>query len=168
MNNNKISKSNRILHPKNWPSHLEYINIMKYPKNIPKKLYIKNVKIKLINDENHICNGQYGLYALNKIQKFDILGEYTGKISSTGGRYVAGFRNLEYTNNYGVDAQDSGNELRFINDYRNIKNKANTILKNAYIDKRPKILVVATDNIQEDEELLLDYGIGYYNSFIKK
>ena len=168
MNNNKISKSNRILHPKNWPSHLEYINIMKYPKNIPKKLYNKNVKIKLIDNENHICNGQYGLYALNKIEKFDVVGEYTGKISTTGGRYVAGFKNLEYTNNFGVDAQESGNELRFINDYHNINVKPNTILKNVYIDKRPKILVVAIEDIEEDEELLLDYGLGYYNSFIKK
>ena len=166
--NNKIYKANKILHPKNWPTHLEYINIMKYPKNIPKKLYIKNVKIKLIDDENHICNGQYGLYASNKIEKFDILGEYTGNISSNGGRYVAGFKNLEYTNNYGVDAQNSGNELRFINDFRNINIKPNTILRNAYIDKRPKILIVATDDIEENEELLLDYGTDYYNSFIKK
>ena len=169
MDNKSVSKSNnKILHPKNWPSNIEYINIMKYPKNIPKKLFIKNVKIKLINDENHICNGEYGLYAINKIKKFQILGEYTGKITSTGGRYVAGFKNLEYTNNFGVDAQDSGNELRFINDYRNINTKPNTILENTYIDKRPKILVIATDDIDEDEELLLDYGTGYYNSFIKK
>lgn len=160
--------NNKIFHPKNWPAHLEYINIMKYPKYIPKKLYNKNVKIKLIDDENHICSGQYGLFAFNKIQKFDVLGEYTGVISTNGGRYVAGFKNLEYTNNFGVDAQESGNELRFINDYRNINVKPNTILKNVYIDKRPKILVVATEDIEEDEELLLNYGLGYYNSFLKK
>ena len=35
MNNKLVSKSNiKILHLKNWPSKIEYINIMKYPKNI--------------------------------------------------------------------------------------------------------------------------------------
>lgn len=169
MNNNKsISKYSKILHPKNWPLHLEYINIMKYPKTIPKKLFIKNVKIKCIENKNHICYGQYGLYANYKIEKYDVLGEYTGYVTNTGGRYVAGFKNLDYTNNYGIDAENSGNELRFINDYRNIGIKPNTILKNSFIDKRPKILVIATENINEDEEILLDYGKGYYNCFIKK
>ena len=105
MNNKSVSKSkNKILDPKNWPSKIEYINIMKYPKYIPKKLFIKNVKIKKIDNNNHICNGQFGLYAVNKINIYDVIGEYTGIITNKGGRYVAGFRNLEYINNYGVDA----------------------------------------------------------------
>lgn len=154
-------------YPKNWPTEIEYINFMHYKKGVVKKPFIRNVKIKLIDDINHILNGEYGLFAENKIEKFDVLGEYTGVITSNGGRYVAGFKGLEKTNNYGVDAQKAGNELRFINDYRNINDKPNTILKNTFIDRRPKILVVALDNIEPDQEILLDYGEGYYNCFIK-
>tara|TARA_Y100000813_G_scaffold194440_1_gene174818 strand:- start:264 stop:743 length:480 start_codon:yes stop_codon:yes gene_type:complete len=153
-------------YPKNWPPEIEYINFMHYKKSVPRKPFIKNVKIKIIDDEKHILKGEYGLFAENKLEKYQVLGEYTGIISSNGGRYVAGFNGLEKTNYFGIDALKAGNELRFINDYRNIKNDANVILKNTYIDKRPKILVVVKEDIEPDEEILLDYGNDYYNCYI--
>ena len=56
--------------------------------------------------------------------------------------------------------------MRFIYDYLNIGQKPNTILKNTIIDRRPKILVVATEDIEIGEELLMDYGIEYNKAFI--
>ena len=151
--------------PKNWPSNIQYIHFMDYNKNFPKKSFIKKVLIQKINNENHILNGEYGLFASEKINKFDVLGEYTGLISKNEGKYVASFKgfNIEM---FGVDAEKAGNELRFINDYHNIELKPNTILKNTIIDRRPKILVVATEDIDINQELLMDYGDEYNQTFI--
>ena len=160
----KIRNHNNV--PKNWISNIQYIHFMNYPKNFPKKSFVKKVLIKQIQNENHILHGEYGLFATEKINKFDVLGEYTGLITENEGKYVAGFRGFKNLENFGVDAENAGNELRFINDYHNIGFKPNTILKNTIIDRRPKILVVATEDIEIGEELLIDYGIEYNKAFI--
>jgi hypothetical protein len=74
----EIKNHHNIHFPKNWPSNIKYINFMNYQKNFPKKFFIKIVLIKQIYNKNHILHGEYGLFASEKINKFDILGEYTG------------------------------------------------------------------------------------------
>lgn len=115
---NKIKDNSSI--PKNWPSNIKYIHFMNYHKNFPKKSFIKKVLIQKIEDKNHILYGEYGLYATEKINKFDVLGEYTGLITEFGGRYVASFTGIDKLGIFGIDAEKAGNEMRFINDYHNI------------------------------------------------
>jgi hypothetical protein len=162
----KIKNHHNIHVPKNWPSNIQYINFMNYHKNFPKKSFIKKVLIQKIEDKNHILYGEYGLFATEKINKFDVLGEYTGLITELGGKYVASFHGIDKLGVFGVDAEKAGNELRFINDYLNIGPKPNTILKNTIIDRRPKIFVVATEDIEIGEEILMDYGDEYKDMFI--
>ena len=57
------------------------------------------------------------------------------------------------------------NELRFINDYRNISPSSNVIIKTTYIDKKPRVLFVVTKKIEPGEQLLTDYGEGYWEKF---
>lgn len=149
-------------HPKNWPNDLLYVSTMNYKKiDIPKKSSIDGVRIVVLG-ENHFLHGQYGLIATKNFSKFNILGEYTGKINKTGNKFSAFLTEI-----YNVDASTSGNEMRFINDYRNIADRPNVCLEVCYIDKKPKILIVVIEKINEGNEILLDYGESYFNYYIK-
>ena len=147
------------VYPSNWPSDIEYINTMNYnKKKLPRKDLIDGVKILKLN-ESHFLKGQYGLFATKDWQKYNILGEYTGKvIKNDGGEYCAFL-----TEQFNVDAGICGNELRYINDYRNIAEKPNTKLEIVYLDKKPKVLVVVTEDVNNGQEFLLNYGEDYWN-----
>lgn len=148
--------------PANWPNDLSYISNMNYKgMELPKKTLVDGVRIVKL-DENHLLNGEYGLLATKNLQRYSILGEYTGEVNKKDSKYSAFL--LE---SYGVDANECGNEMRFINDYRNIADKPNVRLERTYIDKKPKVLVIVIEDINEGEEILLDYGESYCNYYIK-
>ena len=81
-----------VIKPSNWPSDVEYVNVQSFLgfKNI-KKDCITGVRIKKIDDPNSIVCGQYGLFATQKFKRYDIIGQYTGKVVSefSAGIYVA-------------------------------------------------------------------------------
>lgn len=145
--------------PKNWPAEIDYCNVQSYIgfKKL-KKDFIPGVKIEKINDPTSVVFNQYGLFATEDFQKFDILGQYTGNIvnSSNGGIYVA---SLDKCN---IDAQKIGNELRFINDFRNISNSENVVIRTSYIDKKPRVIFIVTKDIKKGDQLLTDYGDDYW------
>tara|TARA_B110000305_G_C19465899_1_gene658024 strand:+ start:12475 stop:12945 length:471 start_codon:yes stop_codon:yes gene_type:complete len=151
--------------PNNWPLHLTYISTISYNNvKLNKRSTIQGVKI-IILPESHILAGQYALVSTKRFLKFDIIGEYTGIVNNECNRYTA-YLAMYNNKELGVDAISGGNEMRFINDYRNICDLPNTKLSVTYIDNKPKILVVVTKDIDEHEEILLDYGEGYWNEFI--
>ena len=63
-----------------------------------------------------------------------------------------------HSDSLGVDAQDCGNEMRFINSYLNIGFGPNVTLRTAYIGGMPHLLVVCLQDIEAGDEFLLDYG----------
>ena len=147
--------------PKNWPNNIIYTNIQSFQdyKNLKKDI-TPGVLVKQINDPTNILHNQFGLFATKYFDEYDVIGQYTGKLVTPNktGRYVA------YSENCGIDANNIGNELRFINDYRNIAPTMNVVFKTTYIDKKPRVLFVVTRNIQEGEQLLTDYGEGYWKA----
>ena len=67
---------------------------------------------------------------------------------------------------FGIDASKFGNEMRFINDYRNIADE-----ENAYfvIDRERgeyQTRIVASRYIEPGEEILTDYGEEYWRVII--
>lgn len=147
--------------PKNWPNNIIYTNIQSFQgyKNLKKDI-TPGVIVKKINEPNNILHNQFGLFATKKFDEYDIIGQYTGKLVTPdkGGRYVS------CSENCGIDALDIGNELRFINDYRNISSTENVVLRTTYIDKKPRVVFVVTQNIEEGDQLLTDYGKGYWEA----
>ena len=145
--------------PSNWPDNVEYNNIQSFLgfKDI-KKDCITSVKIKKIDDPESVIDGQYGLFANQDFSKYDVIGQYTGKMVSlsSGGKYVAG------CDKCCIDADFIGNELRFINDYKNIADEPNTTIRISYIDKKPRVLFVVTKDIKEGEQILTKYGDSYW------
>ena len=148
--------------PRNWPENIKYTNIQSFQgyKNLKKDI-ICGVKVEKINDPSNILYNQFGLFATKKFNEYDIIGQYTGKLVSPDkeGKYVSASEDCC------IDAINMGNELRFINDYRNISLSSNVIIKTTYIDKKPRVLFVVTKKIEPGEQLLTDYGEGYWQKF---
>ena len=148
--------------PVNWPSDIIYRNIQEFNgfKKIRKET-TPGVRLEKINDTNSVLHNQYGLFATKEFNSYDIIGQYTGKLvdMECGGCYVS------RSDNCCIDALNYGNELRFINDYRNIAPSENVVIKNAYIDKKPRVLFVVTKQIKPGEQILTDYGEEYWKHF---
>ena len=148
--------------PRNWPKDIKYTNIQSFQgyKNLKKDI-THGVKVEKINDPNNILHNQFGLFATEKFNEYDIIGQYTGELVSPekGGKYVSASKDCC------IDASCLGNELRFINDYRNISSSNNVVIKTTYIDKKPRVLFVVTKKIEPGDQLLTDYGEGYWQHF---
>jgi hypothetical protein len=86
--------------------------------------------------------------------------------SSVNGHYVACLEDKAHSDSLGVDAQDCGNEIRFINSYLNVAFKANVTMRTVYINTYPHIVIVCMEDIDVDEEILLDYGKNYNEAYL--
>lgn len=119
--------------------------------------------------QSHPLHGEQGLYAIKRFEKFDVIGEYTGRVVGEEvlrGHYLATLEDLPQTESLGVDAENCGNEIRFINSYLNIAFAPNVTMRTTYINTYPHLVVVCTRDIEIDEEILLDYGEAYNKEFL--
>ena len=66
-----------------------------------------------------------------------------------------------------MNAENEGNELRFMNDFHNIADSNNVSMRRCYIDTLPRILIVCERDIEEGEEILTSYGEEYCKVWIK-
>ena len=65
---------------------------------------------------------------------------------------------------FGIDANKFGNEMRFINDYRNIADEQNSEFSPDWVHGEYRMRIVATRCIEADEEILTDYGEEYWRA----
>lgn len=150
--------------------YLESNNWSGIPKDMAqatRHFYIHGTEARLL-PPNHFLHGQYGLFALQRFSKFDIIGEYCGKIAgkNAGGHYVAALEDKPHEESLGIDAEHWGNEMRFINSYLNVGFKANVTMRTAYVNTYPHIMIVAQEDIEIGDELLLDYGDAYTQAYL--
>ena len=156
------------MQPKNWLSNLHYKNFLDYTGvKISKKPFIEGVEIRRINNISHPVNNHFGLYATKEWEPIEIVGQYTGELKTgdVGGRYVASITPYTTHSLYHIDAENIGNEMRFINDYRGISSEPNVKLTSTFIDRLPRVIVITIKPIHIDEELLLDYGEDYWKCY---
>jgi hypothetical protein len=116
--------------------------------------------------QGHILAGQKGLFAANPFQQFDIVGEYCGKVATTGGEYVAHLESPLLKDPLGVDAQTHGNELRAINHFQSIADTPNVIMKLCYVEQLPRIMIICKRDIPVGDEFLLNYGDDYFEAYL--
>ena len=116
----------------------------------------------------HFLAGEQGLFAIEKFSRFDVIGEYTGRIvdDDVSGHYVAALEDKTTLDSLGLDAQDCGNEMRFINSYLNVDFAPNVTMRTVYINTYPHICIVCTRDIDVGDEILLDYGDAYNKAFL--
>lgn len=132
-----------------------------------RRFQVKGTEVRKL-PPNHFLHGEHGLFATQRFHKFDIIGEYVGKITgkNAGGHYVAALEDKPHEESLGIDAEHWGNEMRFINSYLNVAFKANVTMRTAYVNTYPHILIVAQEDIDVGEELLLDYGDAYTQAYL--
>jgi hypothetical protein len=119
--------------------------------------------------EGHPCHGQQGLFATQAFARFDVLGEYTGRVVSKerGGHYVAVLENKAYEESLGVDAQEAGNEMRAINAFQGIGDRPNVKMRTVYINSLPHVVILCIEDVAPGEEFLLDYGEAYTSMYLQ-
>jgi hypothetical protein len=151
----------KYIHSNQWNS------ISKQDTMNARRFQVKGVEVRKL-PKNHFLAGEYGLFATRRFEKYDILGEYTGKIVDhhAFGHYVAALEDKSHEESLGIDAQRIGNEMRFINSYLQIAFSANVTMHTAYINTYPHILIVCCENIEINDEILLDYGAAYNNAYL--
>jgi hypothetical protein len=127
----------------------------------------KGVEVRKL-PKGHFLHGEYGLFASERFSRFDIVGEYTGKIvgDDVNGHYVAALEDKGHDDSLGIDAQHCGNEMRFINSYLNVGFKPNVTMRTAYINTIPHIVIVCCEDIEVGDEILLDYGEAYNRAYL--
>jgi len=151
--------------PQNWPEKVRYI-----------KHCIKDLAEVCSSEElvplrrDSICikqlprghpafkeNGRaLGIFATKLIPCETVIGQYVGMMKHLSEPHSTSYsfrQNLE--SDYVVDAKFAGNETRLMNDYRGIGYQ-NVKFENG--------TVIAIEDIEKGEELLLDYGSSYWRS----
>jgi len=140
-----------------WPKHGAGASMKKKAA----RRYMAGVEIRRLAD-GHPLPGQQGLFATQNFTQFDVIGEYVGvvlKQGDGGGEYVACLEDGPHDQVLGLDAGSSGNEARFINSCLGIGDgQPNVVMKTAYVETLPHLLIIACREIAIGEELLLDYG----------
>ena len=149
--------------PENWPKEVKYTNtINKKSEKVISKL--EGIEVKIIRDDTHVLNGEFGVYATKEWKPYEIIGCYCGTlVKNIGGKYAAHAYTSKTGDNWLIDASIEGNETRFINDYRNIEDKPNVFFGKTVVNNRRVIIVIVTKHINKGEEILSDYGDSYWD-----
>uniref|UniRef100_A0A7S3NK30 SET domain-containing protein n=1 Tax=Aureoumbra lagunensis TaxID=44058 RepID=A0A7S3NK30_9STRA len=128
---------------------------------------LPGIQVLLINEDDHPCFGERGVFATRRWRPFEIIGEYVGQIKTPdveGGFVVALDPDEAPSQSLSLDADSYGNELRFVNDFRGVSQAPNVILSAATIQGLPTRILVCTKIIKRGEELLTDYGDDYWQA----
>ena len=164
---------NMVNIPKNWPSSSEitYKNTVTYQGTTSDAMKTHHtlkdfVYIKKISDKTHPLYGQFGVFAKKGFQQYDIVAQYTGNLVRSD--LSKDYRGSPYTaflcESYDINADRSGNETRFINDYRGIQKKPNVALRTGIVNKKPVVLFICSKDISPGDEILTDYGTQYWEA----
>ncbi len=152
----------KYLHANRWNS-IPKTKIESARRHKPKGIEVRKLP------KDHFLYGEYGLFATERFSRFDIIGEYTGKIVGDevqGGHYVAALEDKGNDESLGCDAEFHGNEMRFINSYLNVAFRPNVSMRTAYVNTYPHIIIVCTEDIEVGDEILLDYGEAYNKAYL--
>lgn len=130
--------------------------------------YLQGVEIRRL-PASHPLEGQLGLFAAKRFEQFDIVGEYCGEVfdeTRGGGEYATYLEHRDERYALGVNARREGNECRFINHYERIADRPNVVMKIAYVEELPRVMIVCTKAIDIGEEFLLRYSDDYVEEYI--
>ncbi|OQS07689.1 SET domain protein [Thraustotheca clavata] len=130
-----------------------------------KPLRAYSVAILRIVDAAHPAVNEFGLYAAEPIPPHSFVCNYIGRVHLQT-EYPDSDYAVTYFGEYALDATHTGNEARFINDYRNIASRPNVAF-DTYKDVDGMIQVGVwslNKPIVPGEEILGNYGKGYWRA----
>eukprot|EP00276_Gloeochaete_wittrockiana_P014327 CAMPEP_0184351316 /NCGR_PEP_ID=MMETSP1089-20130417/43546_1 /TAXON_ID=38269 ORGANISM="Gloeochaete wittrockiana, Strain SAG46.84" /NCGR_SAMPLE_ID=MMETSP1089 /ASSEMBLY_ACC=CAM_ASM_000445 /LENGTH=180 /DNA_ID=CAMNT_0026684631 /DNA_START=142 /DNA_END=681 /DNA_ORIENTATION=- len=159
--------------PINWPADVAFVSI-EYDTTVPKAQRLLSqskpcsvVRIKKISDASHPACGQYGLFASKDLPLGTHLLTYGGFVTAASCASKTSDYVLSLGADWAIDAERMGNEARFINDYRGIKDRPNCLFEFGKVvtAKIPTMDVfVGPIPIKKGEELLVTYGRSFWKA----
>jgi SET domain-containing protein len=167
-------KSKKVILPENFCKSVQFTNNLIITTQVPIVQTMRenipnfNVIIRTINNPKHSAYLQKGLFASTYLKKNFMIGKYVGELISHSPRdqsylYYVGHI---HGNVYYIDAKDYGNEMRYINDFRGIAERANVMFKRQITNNKDQfkvdVSVISLRDIECDEELLIDYGDSFW------
>ncbi|KAF9535504.1 hypothetical protein CPB83DRAFT_830508 [Crepidotus variabilis] len=175
-------------HPSNWPSVVRFIQSPAYHVSVPAAvrshiegscISLKNnqipiskdakVVIRRITDTSHPAFGQFGLFAGQRIPPKMHIIYYFGEIhcdDRSDSNYDLSLCRLDGEINVGIDAHGMGNQARFVNDYRGIADKPNSIFVDGRLNSGALSMTIWSGNqeIKKGQEILVSYGKSWWQS----
>ncbi|KAI1124723.1 hypothetical protein F5Y10DRAFT_22863 [Nemania abortiva] len=191
--------------PKNWPSSIPYLSQPSLAPHLTgtqrESLRIRSpdiaatipfnfprgpstlVKIIPINDPSHPANGQAGLFAARHLEPDTLILPYYGFVHSSLPPHSFTHDKSDYDlwlnreSGVAVDADKAGNEARFINDYRGVRERPNAGFRQCW-DMRSGQQCMAvfvlpagknapakagSGGIAKGTEILVSYGKGFWS-----
>ncbi|KAI8628420.1 hypothetical protein F5Y19DRAFT_137806 [Xylariaceae sp. FL1651] len=191
--------------PRNWPPSIPYLSQPSFSPHLTKtqheSLRIRPpdltttipsnfprgpcsvVRITLIDDPSHPANGQAGLFAARHLEPGTLILPYYGIIHSSLPPYCSVHDKSDYDlwlvkeADVAVDAETAGNEARFVNDYRSVRERPNAEFRECW-DVRSSQRCMAvfvlpagkktfgkadTGGIAKGDEILVSYGKGFWS-----
>ncbi|KAI3330209.1 hypothetical protein F4824DRAFT_350808 [Ustulina deusta] len=191
--------------PKNWPSSISYLSQPSFAPHVTKSqhesLRMRSpditaaipahfprgpcplVRIIPINDPSHPAQGQAGLFATRHLEPGTLIIPYYGFVHSSLPPHSLSHDKSDYDlwlnreADIAVDAQKAGNEARFVNDYRGIRQRPNAEFKQCW-DVRcgqqcMAVFVLPSGKmaparagaggIAKGTEILVSYGKGFWS-----
>ncbi|PFH49202.1 hypothetical protein AMATHDRAFT_148175 [Amanita thiersii Skay4041] len=176
--------------PSHWPPHLQYTQSYRYHSSLTPAVrqFVQGtpsqkgqqqpsiraqVIIREINITSHPACGQYGLFAAKKIPPRTHIIDYIGEVHCNDrpdSDYDLSLYRFQDGTSVGIDGDSMGNEARFINDYRGIKNKPNAMFVDArHTSGELRIGVWSLhEEIRKGEEILVSYGKSWWRARSRK
>ncbi|RWA10152.1 hypothetical protein EKO27_g4950 [Xylaria grammica] len=191
--------------PKNWPSSVPYLSQPSFAPHVTKaqreSLGIRSpdlttaipsnfargpcplVRIIVISDPSHPANGQAGLFAARHLEPGSLILPYYGLVHSSTPPYSLAHDKSDYDlwlnkeADVAVDAEKAGNEARFVNDYRGVRERPNAEFRQCW-DARSGQQCMAVfvlpagknaptkasaGGIAKGAEILVSYGKGFWS-----
>lgn len=182
--------------PKNWPNALPYLSQPQHAKEVteeqllilhskPKPFSIPRitsqqtltpcqlVKIQAIKDSSHPASGQFGLFATQNLKPGTFILPYLGRVHPSSATDSTSDYDiwLDRETDLAVDAARSGNEGRFVNDYRGISTKANAEFETVWCERWGELCIgiwvlggKKAEGIKKGTEILVSYGKGFWGN----
>ncbi|KAH6602934.1 hypothetical protein BASA61_000611 [Batrachochytrium salamandrivorans] len=179
--------------PKGWPSTLTFTDALIWVKEVPRQQQAalterhdhkristlrshtrpltrgpnRQTQIRLVSDPKHPAFGQRSLHASINIPPHTHIIDYIGivtpsSISSTTSDYI-----ISFYDDLAIDAELTGNEARFVNDYRGVADRP-TVQFDLYQDPVTGRIAMGLWSlgmrIMKGDELLVSYGKGFWKA----
>ncbi|EIN13630.1 hypothetical protein PUNSTDRAFT_48569 [Punctularia strigosozonata HHB-11173 SS5] len=169
--------------PPRWPSHVEYIPSQVYDRSVPHELLclirgnqlcpptrVSSVTIRPVTERSHPAFGQHGLFAAKRIPPRSHIIDYAGEVHADdrpSSDYDLSLHRTRDGISIGVDASRKGNEARFVNDYRGIRDRPNAVFQEGrpVPDGELRMSIWSSSEcIRKGDEILVSYGKGWWQA----
>mmetsp|Transcript_5587 Transcript_5587/g.13931 ORF Transcript_5587/g.13931 Transcript_5587/m.13931 type:complete len:220 (-) Transcript_5587:2144-2803(-) len=125
------------------------------------------VAITRISDPRHPACGQMGLCATRNLAPGTLVMDYVGMLVGDAHADPASDYTLRLCPGLSMDAAASGNEARFVNDFRGVRHRPNCRF-DLYADKSSgnavRMGVWVVEAVKKGEELCVSYGKGFWSA----